>query len=374
MAHRFPLYAVIMAGGSGKRLWPLSRRGLPKQFLRCGGGRSLLRETFERVLPLSGLERVIVVVGREHVTLVRDELPELPEASALLEPVGRDTAACVGLAAEWITAREAAEDSLMVVCPADHKVEPADAFQDAVRDAAAVAARANDLVTFGISPRGPSTAFGYIERGAPLASEGPVRAFRVRRFAEKPDRARAEGFLRAGGHYWNAGIFVWRTTAIRAAIARHFPDLAAGLAPLGRLLRDGAAVDRVLGERYPGLAKNSIDRGVLEKAAAAGEVAVVEAPFAWDDVGSFDALERYLPSDGKGNHVEGLHRGLDTEGCIIAGSGRRLIATIGLRDLVVAETDDAILICRRDQAEKVKDLVEGMESERLGSERGARWT
>jgi mannose-1-phosphate guanylyltransferase len=248
----------------------------------------------------------------------------------------------------------------MLVCPSDHKIHPASRFEEAVLAAAAIAAEGGDLVTFGIRARAPSTAFGYIQRGEPRPSPS-LAAFRAARFVEKPDRSRAEELLRGGDHYWNAGIFVWRISAVRQAIARHFPELAAGLEPMGRLFREGAPAEEVMAERFPSLATNSIDRAVLEKSAACGEVVVVEAPFEWDDVGSWNALERYLPRDPAGNHVEGRHLGIDTQGCIISGSGRRLIATIGLEDLVVVETEDAVLICHRDQVEKVKDLVRHLE-------------
>ncbi len=372
------LHAVIMAGGSGTRFWPRSRRALPKQFLKMGGPRSLLRETYERVLPLTGAGRVLVITGRDHLARVREELPELPSASLLGEPVGRDTAACIGLAAEWISygravsgdagsggsgdlAAAPGEVPILLVCPADHRIPDAALFRDAVRSAADLARSTAELVTLGIPPRGPSSAFGYIQRG-PALRTGPLPAYRALRFLEKPDRARAEECFRGGDHYWNCGIFIWRIDAIRSAIARHFPQLSEGLEPLGRLFREGVAVEEALNRTFPALARNSVDRGVLEKAAACGEVAVVEAPFEWDDVGSWNSLERCLPADAGGNHVEGRHVGLDTTGCLISGSSRRLVATIGLRDLVVVETEDAVLVCRRDEAERVKDLVALLEA------------
>lgn len=355
------IHAVIMAGGSGTRFWPRSRRALPKQFLALGGSRSLLRETYERVAPICGPERVAVLTAAEHVARTRTELPELPPDSVLGEPVGRDTGACVGLAAEWLVARGAG-DAVMLVVPSDHRIAPAERFQEGVRHAAAIAVEEKRLVTFGISPRGPSTAFGYIQRGAPSPGAGPVPAFRARRFVEKPDRSRAEEYLRSGDYYWNAGIFIWTVSAIRQAIARFFPELWADLEPLGKKLQAGSEIQPVLAGGFHRLEKKSIDRGVMEKAAAEGEVVVVVAPFEWDDLGSWNVLERCLPADGEGNHVEGRHVGLDTRDCIIAGSGRRLIATIGLRDLVVVETDDAILVCPRAEVERVKELVDRLDS------------
>ena len=354
--------AVIMAGGSGTRFWPRSRRTLPKQFLRIGSTKTLLRETYERLVPVCGAGGVHVVTGREHRERVLDQIPEISPASILCEPVGRDTAACIGFAAEWLEARGGGEEQIMLVCPSDHVIRPPALFEEAARSAIAAASASDSLVTLGIPPRGPSSAFGYIHRGDRVGQEGSLPLYRVRRFVEKPDRARAEEYLREGSYFWNSGLFIWRTRAIRDAIRRHFPELSRGLEPMARELQAGAPVDRVLDGGFAQLAKNSIDRAVMEKAALAERVLMVEAPFEWDDVGSWNALERYLPRDEHGNHCEGKHVGVDTERCIISGTGKRLIATIGLQDLVIVETDDAILICHRDQTEKVKELVDRLSS------------
>lgn len=359
--------AVIMAGGSGTRFWPRSRRSFPKQFLPLGGAQSLLRECYERVAPLCGPDGVAVVARLEHLPTARRILPEVPARSFLGEPVGRDTAACVGFAAEWLRAEGPAggkerEETVMLVCPSDHRIAPRAVFEEAARSAASIAARTGALVTFGIEPRGPSSAFGYIQRGAPLEEAVSMPAFRVRRFVEKPDRARAEQLLREGGHYWNSGIFLFRVDAIRRAMTRFFPELAKGLESMGRALAAGAPPQRVLAEGFPALPGKSLDRAVMEKAAEAGEVVVAAAPFEWDDLGSWSALARRLPPDAAGNHVEGLHLGLDTRDCIISGTDRRLIATVGIEGLVVVESNDAVLVCRREDAERVKELVDLLES------------
>lgn len=306
-----------------------------------------------------------MVAAREHLDRVRETLPDLPPGNAVGEPVGRDTAACIGLAAEWLGASGHGR-SVMLVCPSDHIIRPPESFAEAIGAAAHIAQTnaqgEENLVTLGIPPRGPSTAFGYIRRGAAIEAQAPLRAYAVRQFVEKPDRARAEEYLSTGEYYWNAGIFVWTVAAIRRAIRRFFPELGAGLESIGRSLKAGEPFDDVLNREFAALAKNSIDRGVLEKAAAEGMVSVVEAPFDWDDVGSWNALEAYLPGDAQGNHTEGRHIGLDTRDCIIAASKRRLVATIGVRDLVVVDTEDAVLICPRDQVERVKELVARLES------------
>lgn len=361
MMDSLPLRSVIMAGGSGTRFWPRSRRGFPKQFLEIAAPRSLLEETYRRVLPLSGPRGVLVVTAREHLDRVREHLPALPASNAIGEPVGRDTAACIGLAAEWL-ASSGDGRSIMLVCPSDHVIRAAELFGESVRAAALIAQRDGKLVTLGIPPRSPSSAFGYIRRGEEIEAPAPAQAYAVRQFVEKPDRGRAEGYIGTGEYYWNAGIFVWTVAAIRGAIRRFFPELGAGLDPMARSLEAGEPIDGVLDRGFAALAKNSIDRGVLEKAAAEGMVAVVEAPFDWDDVGSWNALEAYLPADAQGNHTEGRHLGLDTADCIIASSKRRLVATIGVRDLVIVDTDDAVLICPRDQVERVKELVARLES------------
>jgi mannose-1-phosphate guanylyltransferase len=358
------LHAVILAGGSGTRFWPLSRKRLPKQFLALTGEKSLLRETYERLAPMVGPERVWVVMGESHRSLVQAALPEIPEENLLAEPVGRNTAPCIGLAAQRILIRDPA--AAMLVCPSDHVVQPEDAFRMSVESALAILDAEDELespwtVTFGIVPRYPATGFGYIERGPELAAG----AFRVARFKEKPVVEVAEEYLRTGRYLWNSGIFLWHATGLLTLLEKHLPELASGLHALGQEAAGPAGLEGALQARFGSLPSISIDYGVLERAR---NVAVVAADFGWDDVGSWRAVERYGHRDGAGNSVLGRHVGIDTRGCIIVGKHKeRLIATLGVENLVIVETDDAILVCSRDDTERVKEIVDRLQKEGLAS-------
>jgi len=361
------LHAVIMAGGSGTRFWPLSRRALPKQFLPLGGEKSLIRETYERLLPLAGPSRIWVVSGRAHVDRVRKEIPELPRSRILGEPVGRNTAPCIGLAAHRVLRADPA--ARILVCPADHIIRPPRAFEDAVRGALRVldatdGPGAPATVTFGIVPRYPATGFGYIERGADVTAPGldGVSAFTVAGFREKPTEDVARAYVEGGRHYWNSGIFLWKAGGVLELIEKHIPDLAAGLRAIdekgGETERSLA---RALGTSFAALRGISIDYGVLEHAV---NISVAPVAFDWDDVGSWRAVERYAPRDADGNSVLGLHVGVDTKNSIVVG-GKRVIGTIGVKDLVIVETEDAVLVCDRSATERLKEIVDRLSAKKL---------
>jgi mannose-1-phosphate guanylyltransferase len=354
-----------MAGGSGTRFWPLSRRAIPKQFLALAGPKSLLRETFERLAPIVGAERVWVVAGEAHIRRVREELPEVPAANVLGEPVGRNTAPCIGLAAHRILRRDPA--AKVLVCPSDHIVRPARAFAEALGAAVQLLdgldrPDAPWSVTFGIPPRYPATGFGYIERGEPipLGGAGPVAAFRIARFKEKPPEEVARRYVESGRYYWNSGIFLWTAAGVLRLIEGNLPELAAGLRRIEDKGRTLTSFKAALKAGFGKLASISIDYGVLEKTPNA---AVVAGAFEWDDVGSWRAVERYAPRDTSGNSVLGRHAGLDTADCILVGR-ERLIATVGVKDLVVVATEDVVLVCHRDQTERVKELVDRLAAEK----------
>jgi len=356
-----------MAGGSGTRFWPLSRRVLPKQFLPLGGEKSLIRETYERLLPLAGPSRIWVVSGRAHVDRVRKEIPELPRSRILGEPVGRNTAPCIGLAAHRVLRED--RDARILVCPADHIIRPPRAFAKAVRGALRVldatdGPGAPATVTFGIVPRYPATGFGYIERGAGVSAPGldGVSAFRVAGFREKPDEEVARAYVKGGRHYWNSGIFLWKAGGVLSLIEKHIPDLAAGLRAIDE---EGGETERrlarALERSFAALRGISIDYGVLEHAA---NISVAPVSFDWDDVGSWRAVERYAPRDADGNSVLGLHVGSDTKNCIVVG-GKRIIGTLGVEDLVIVETEDAVLVCHRSATERLKEIVDRLTAKKL---------
>jgi len=349
------LYAIVMAGGSGTRFWPKSRRNSPKQLLRLHGDASMLQQTVARVAPLVPPERVYVITGADQAEAVRAQLPEVPADQVVAEPCPRDTAPCVGLAAEIVARRD--PDGTMIVMPADHVIEPQETFLKTVR--AAVGVIDDDpsaFVTFGIRPTRAETGYGYIERGESLGAPGGIALNRVAQFREKPDRATAEAFLADGRFAWNSGIFLWRARAILDALAAHKPDLAAALDRVGKSLGTPEA-GAVLAREFPSMEKVPIDKAVMERA---GNVRVLEVVYDWNDVGDWRALTALVPADAAGNTVQGPVYAVDTRDSIIVADGGGLIATLGVEGLVVVQSGGATLIARKDQLDKLKSLVEGL--------------
>lgn len=356
------MYAVILAGGGGTRLWPLSRPDRPKPFLPLLGERSLLRSTFERVIPLlDGPGDVVVVVDRRHVALVREELPEVPEDNVLAEPIGRNTAAAIALAA---VALERPGDEVMVVLPADHLVADERGFRLVLSRAAAAAGAADrPLVTLGIAPTGPETGFGYVVAGAPRAEAG---AHAVRRFVEKPPIDAAAALLAGPDPVaWNAGIFLWRRDAILDALETSAPDI------LG-VVRDGVAGGAAaLDAAYATVRVTSVDYAVLEPASIAGRVAMLRADVGWSDLGSWAALRDALVAraieagEPAGAVGSGPRRDIGSEGTLVMG-GQRLVVTLGLRDTIVVDTPDALLVCAADRSQEVRAIAEELARAREG--------
>jgi mannose-1-phosphate guanylyltransferase len=338
------LFVLIMAGGSGTRFWPLSRSRRPKQLLPFAGGQSLLRATVGRIAPMVPWSRIVVATVAEVAEAVAAELPELPAANLLVEPVGRDTAACVGAVA-WRLAADH-PGSVMAVLPADHVIGDAAALRRTLAAGAAAAFAHGALVTLGVRPTRPETGFGYLELGAEVAPIAGQTVRRVVRFIEKPDRERAEAFASSGNHLWNAGMFVWTVAAIERAIRTHLPALAAGLDAL-------QAADRAVADRlYAELPRVSIDFGVMEKAS---DVLALPVEFAWSDVGSWSGLVEVL--GGEGGVRIGDTLAFDSDGAVLVSDGP-LLAAIGVPDLVVVATRDAVLVVPKSQAQRVKELVE----------------
>lgn len=347
------LYAVIMAGGTGTRFWPASRRLLPKQFLTLAGPQTMLQTTVERCLPWIPLSHVRVVTNGLQAPEVARELPELDSSQILIEPCGRNTAPCIGLAAMQLMQTD--PDAVMVVLPADHVIQPVEVFRSAVEQAVAIVGNSPDtFVLFGVPPTYPATGFGYIERGTPRSAAGD---FQVAAFREKPTRPVAEEFLRSGCYYWNCGIFVWRAAAILEALKQFQPAIFEGLQRIV-LHSQTKGWEHALDVEFPQMTSISIDHGVLEKAR---DVVVLEAPFEWDDVGSWLALQRLLGVDEQGNTVSGLHCGLDTRGCVIRTAEDHLVATLGVEDLIIVHTPDATLVASKSNENSIRELVAELE-------------
>lgn len=350
-------WAVIPAGGAGTRLWPLSRSGTPK-FLHdlTGIGRSLLQGTFDRLVPLVG-DRVMVVTGEKHAAAVREQLPELPADRVLAEPSPRDSMPAIGVAAAILEKQD--PDAILGSFHADHVISGEDEFRACVREAVAVAA-SGYFTTIGIAPSFPSTGFGYIAQGDPLDVDGAPRAYAVREFVEKPDAATAERYL-AGGYLWNSGMFTVRAGVLMNLLAEYQPALASGLRAI-------AADQRRLAELWPTLTKITIDTAVAEPAAADGKVAVIPGGFDWDDVGDFASLAPLVPESSPGLRVLGdssLVLQHDASGLVAPGSGRTIVV-LGIDDVVVVDTPDAVLVTTADRAQEVKLIVDALKASGRG--------
>ena len=354
------LYAVIMAGGVGSRLWPRSRRKEPKQFLDLLGPRTMLQETVTRIEPLIPLERIVVVVSETHATMVQDQVPGLSGENILLEPGPRGTAPCIGLAAVILQQRD--PEATMAVCPADHLIADAAGFRQAIM-AAGQLAQDGYLVTLGIAPDHPHTGYGYIQRGASLGEANDLPIYQVRRFTEKPDVDTAQAFVESGEYYWNGGIFIWRADKILAEMATLLPQLDVELGPIARAW-DSAHRMEVLAAAWERVPRTTIDYGIMERAE---QVAVVPVDIGWDDVGNWSTLSGLVEGDDRGNVVHGDGRSLllDTSDTYVYASAGRLVATLGLKGFVVIDTPDALLVCPKDQAQAVRDAVDQLKAEGL---------
>src|SRR5947209_12295383 len=345
-----PIYALILAGGSGERFWPLSRRNRPKQLLRLVSERTLLEETIARLDGFVPSERILILTNVDQEKGVRDLLKGFPKQNIIAEPAKRDTAAAVALGAGWVAARDRAAP--MLALPADHVIGDRGAFQETMNTAAAAAQETGALVTIGINPTWACPGFGYIELGEPvrLRKDGKVAVHRVVRFREKPNVDLAESFLRKGNFRWNAGMFVWSVPTVLSEFNRRAPELADFISQV----RSPKDLDKILHERFAKLPRISFDYAIMEKAE---HVLVVEASFDWDDVGSWQAVARYFKKDEHGNAANGALTALDSSDNIIFNDGETTIALLGVHNLIVVRTGDAILICHRHQAEKIKNLV-----------------
>jgi mannose-1-phosphate guanylyltransferase len=344
------LYAVILAGGRGERFWPLSRQARPKQLLDLVGGKPFLAQAVDRLEPLVPKDRILVLTNADLAAACRRAAPDLPPENVIGEPVGRDTAPAVALSALLIQERD--PNAVFCILTADQVMGDLEIFRNVLREAAALAAERDLLVTIGIEPVEPSTSFGYIEAGESLRERGGVEFLNAVRFVEKPDAETAAQYLRSGRFYWNAGMFIWSVRALRAAFRRHAPDLDALIASLEGAADSPDFMERVR-DAYERVEKRSIDYAVMEKA---DNIAVARGRFAWDDVGSWTALERHFEPDDQGNTVLGRLAALESCGNIVY-SKERLTALIGIDDLVVVHAEDATLICPKDRAQDIKALV-----------------
>lgn len=355
------LHAVIMAGGSGTRFWPASRNELPKQLLNLVGDETMIQDTVARLGDLVPHDRLLIVTNRRLVAPIAEQLPQVPAAAIIGEPCKRDTAPCIGLASALIDRHD--PDATMIVLPADHVIQAGDTFRAAIRHAVRlVEQQPARIVTFGIRPSYPAEVFGYIERGERLdgnaasdsaGDSNSAAAFRVKRFREKPSRAVAEEYLASGNFYWNAGIFVWKSAAIMAALKRFEPAMHEHLAAIAAAVGQ-EKFPAVLDREFAAIQGKSIDYAVMERYE---DVAVIEAPFDWDDAGNWQAMARIRGADSDGNTIAGRHLGVRTAGCIVRTSDEHLVVTLGLQDTIVVHTPDATLVANKHDEEAMRQIV-----------------
>jgi len=348
-------HALIMAGGFGTRLWPLSRRNRPKQSLKLVGERTMFEHAVDRIAPIFQPEQILVVTGTEHVASLKAQAPELPPENFIVEPDGRGTAPAIGLGA--IHLRRQDPEATMVVLTADHFIADAERFRRVLTAAAQVAAD-NHLVTLGVSPSFPSTGYGYIKQGQSLGIVEDFPIFEVERFTEKPSMETAFHMVESGEYSWNSGMFIWQVDRIIEEFQCQMPEFYVHLAEVEATLGTPgyeAALNRV----WPQVTKQTIDYGVME---GADDVAVIPVDIGWSDIGSWTSLLELLPTDQDGNTVVGSHVGIDTHDTLVFG-GKRLVATIGLEGMVIVDTEDALLVCPSDREQEVRAIVRQLERE-----------
>jgi mannose-1-phosphate guanylyltransferase len=348
-------YAVILAGGRGERFWPLSTSRLPKQLLSLVGGKPLLTRALDRLKGLISPDRIYVITNRDLIAATRRAVPGLSQRNIVGEPVGRDTAAAIAVGGALVGARDS--EAILCVLTADHMIGDLDVFRGTLRAGLEMAMREDVLVTIGIKPAGPSTAYGYIESGKSIGSRRGVGFRQVRRFVEKPDAEKAKRYCTSGRHFWNSGMFVWSVRTLSAALQKHRPDLAVMMRELTS--HAGTRGFQVaLASHYRGLEKISIDYALMEKAE---NIVMAEGEFSWDDLGSWTALENQLPKDALGNVVLGSCASLASADNIVV-SRNRLTALIGVKDLIVVQADGVTLVCPKSRAQDVKKMVERLKA------------
>ena len=350
-----------MAGGRGERFWPLSREKTPKQLLSLLGGRSLLQQAVDRVLPLVPAKNILIITNEAQAPEVRKQLPKVPKQNVIAEPVGRDTCAAVTLGAALVGARSTT--GVMAVLPADHVIPEEKKFQQVLGDAFDLASRGQAIITIGIKPHGPETGYGYIRVGEGLPPPQGVKVykttfFRAEQFVEKPDFDKALEYVGSGQYRWNAGMFIWSFVTITEGLQKHQPEMYETCQRWFKVANNPAKLNKVLAREYPDLKKISIDYALMEHAQ---NVLVADGSFEWDDLGSWAALSRHLKADAEGNCAVGDFIHVDGARNIIFDARtkdrRTPIAVVGLRDSILVQTDDAILLAHKKQAQKVKELV-----------------
>lgn len=352
------VYAVIMAGGSGTRFWPRSIKSMPKQFLNLFGEGTMIQNTAKRIEEIIPQERVMVVTNDNYVSIVKEQLPKVPEDNIVGEPVAKNTAPCVAIAAELLYKKD--PDAVMVVLPADHHITDPEGFNKVLKSAVAKAESGEHLVTIGINPSRPETGFGYIHADNTEADSfvgnnvHPVKAF-----TEKPDGITAQKFVESGDYFWNSGMFIWKASTVLSEIKKHLPDMYEEVKAASPELYESTH-DAAINDFYHACKSISIDYGIMEKA---GSVFVVPGEFGWNDVGSWTAVYDLAEKNKNGNSVQTLNATFaESEGNLVLSSGEKMISLVGMENVAVVETEDAILVCNLDKAQGVKQIVDQLKA------------
>lgn len=350
------LHAIIMAGGSGTRFWPASRAATPKQLLQLVGDATMIRQTVDRLQGLVAPEQTLIVTAERLIDTIGQQVPELPATSLVGEPCKRDTAPCIGLAALLVSRND--PEAVMAVMPADHVIRPTEKFQAAILQAAEMVWRSpGQIVTFGIRPSYPAEIFGYIQRGK-IIEGSSTASYAVKQFREKPDAATAAEYLAAGDYYWNSGIFVWHAQTILDALAERQPKMLAHLQNIVTAW-GGDMQDEMFTREFAAIDGISIDYAVMEHAT---DIAVIEAPYDWDDLGGWQSLTRLQGTDENNNTIVGKHLGFNTTGTIVRTDDDHLVVTLGLEDCIIVHTPNATLVANKNDEESIRKIVKELEA------------
>lgn len=338
---------VIMAGGVGERFWPKSRKKLPKQFLNLAGKNSMIQDTVNRLLPIVAMEDIYIATGEIYIDLVREHLPQLPISNIITEPCGKNTAACIGLVAKHIEKEN--PNAIMVVLPADHVIQNEEVFRKTIIEGVEIASENNNIITIGIVPLSPEVGYGYIKASNEINLKN---AKKVDRFVEKPNKGKAEMYIKDGNYLWNSGMFIWSVKTFLGNMTKHMPKHNEILSKISAYI-GSEEYESVLKENYQLLDSTSVDYGILEHAE---NIYVLPSEFGWDDVGSWNSIERLNEKDEFGNVQKGEILTLLSQNCTIEANDK-LIVAIGLDNLVIVDTNDALLICNKDYTNNIKDVI-----------------
>lgn len=343
-------HVVIMCGGSGSRFWPKSRKMYPKQFLNTVGEKTMIQLTVDRIGKFIPLENIYMVTNKGYVGTIREQVPQIPAKNLIIEPMIKETAACIGYSAIKLLKKD--PEAVMIVLPSDHYIQDEEKFMETLEQGLSIACSDNCLVTMGIRPTRPETAYGYIETGKSAEGNWRIPTYKIKRFTEKPNREKAQEFIDKGTYLWNSGMFIWKATVLLKQYKKFLPEMYQCLKRISEHLGTPEEA-RVVEEEYEKIDGISIDYGILEKT---WDVYVMESSFYWDDIGNWTALERYMPKDENGNSIKGCGKVLDAKNCILYGE-KRLIAALGVEDLIIVETDDVVLVCKKDRDQDIKLLI-----------------